>query len=138
MLRWTTKKDREYARKFKNRSNNNYDEEAYSRTPNLYITSKVFEEIKMSRKPNVCWERTQKVKQFSEHLQELKRCNSRNSLRGRKWWKQIEESTQIFSKKKKYPRANWSEESWKPNYSRLRNHGGDHMSQIKKFGYFVG
>ena len=33
-----------HARKFKNQSYNNYDEEDYSRTPNLYINREVFEE----------------------------------------------------------------------------------------------
>ena len=40
------RKTEKYERNFKNRSYKNYDEEAYSRTPYLYITREVFEEIK--------------------------------------------------------------------------------------------
>uniref|UniRef100_A0A9I9EB98 Uncharacterized protein n=1 Tax=Cucumis melo TaxID=3656 RepID=A0A9I9EB98_CUCME len=49
-ITFVMEKTEKYVRKFKNWSYNNYDEEAYSRTPNLYITRKVFEEIKMDVK----------------------------------------------------------------------------------------
>ena len=52
-----------YERKFKNWSYNNYDEESYSRTPNLYITHEVFKEMKKEVKKiqHLLGERTQNV-----------------------------------------------------------------------------
>ena len=68
------RKTEKYVSKLKNRSYNNYDEETYSRTPDLNITPWSFEEIKkdVKKTQHLLGEITQKVKQFSEHLQKYK------------------------------------------------------------------
>ena len=66
------RKTEKYARKFKNQSYNNFDEEVYSRTPNLYINCEFFEEMKKDVKKlqRLLGEIIQNIEQFSEHLQE--------------------------------------------------------------------